>query len=75
MIPRNMVSFKFLCVLYQCHRQTLPIMNIDRGQIQFREYVATGTEPKVQIRHRIKIGEMPDQWRKSLYTVIIQNVV
>ena len=32
-----------ICVLYQFHRQTLPIMIIDRGQIQFREYASTGT--------------------------------
>ena len=25
----------------------IPIMKIDRGQIQFREYVSTGTEPKI----------------------------
>ena len=46
MIPHNMTLFKFICVLYQFHRQTLPIiMKTDRGQIQFREYVFTGTEP------------------------------
>ena len=44
-IPHNMTLFKFICVQYQFHRQTLPIMKIDRGQIQFREYVSTGTEP------------------------------
>ena len=43
-IPHNMTSFKFICVLYQFHRKTLPIMKIDRHQIQFREYVSTGTE-------------------------------
>ena len=47
MIPHNMTLFKFICVQYQFHRQTLPIMKIDRGQIQFRDYVSTGTEPKV----------------------------
>ena len=41
-----MILFKFMCVQYQFHRQTLPIMKIDRGQIQFRDYVSTGTEPK-----------------------------
>ena len=46
MIPHNMTLFKFICVQYQFHHQTLPIMKIDRGQIQFREYVSTGTEPK-----------------------------
>ena len=46
MIPHNMALFKFICVQYQFHRQTLPIMKIDRGQIQFRDYVSTGTEPK-----------------------------
>ena len=46
MIPHNMTLFKFICVQYQFHGQTLPIMKIDRGQIQFREYVSTGTEPK-----------------------------
>ena len=40
-----MTLFKFICVQYQFHRQTLPIMKIDRGQIQFRDYVSTGTEP------------------------------
>ena len=45
MIPHNMTLFKFVCVQYQIHGQTLPIMKIDRGQIQFREYVSTGTEP------------------------------
>ena len=45
MIPHNMTLFKFICVQYQFHGQTLPIMKIDRGQIQFREYVSTGTEP------------------------------
>ena len=45
MIPHNMTLFKFICVQYQFHRQTLSIMKIDRGQIQFREYVSTGTEP------------------------------
>ena len=45
MIPHNMTLFKFICVQYQFHRQTLPIMKIDRGQIQFRDYVSTGTEP------------------------------
>ena len=46
MIPHNMTLFKFICVQYQFHRQTLPNMKIDRGQIQFRDYVSTGTEPK-----------------------------
>ena len=46
MIPHNMTLFKFICVQYQFHCQTLPIMKIDRGQIQFREYVSTGMEPK-----------------------------
>ena len=45
MIPHNMTLFKVMCVQYQFHGQTLPIMKIDRGQIQFREYVSTGTEP------------------------------
>ena len=47
MIPHNMTLFKFICVQYQFHGQTLPIMKIDRGQIQFREYVSTETEPYV----------------------------
>ena len=34
-------------MLHQFHRQTLPIMKIDRGQIPFREYVSTGTGSKV----------------------------
>ena len=40
-----MTLFKFICVQYQFHRRTLPIMKIDLGQILFREYVSTGTEP------------------------------
>ena len=44
-----MTLFKFICVQYQFHRQTLPIMKIDRGQIQFRDYVSTGTEPDVDV--------------------------
>ena len=48
MIPHNMPLFKFICALYQFHHQTLPIMKIDRGQIQFRDYVFTGTEPEVR---------------------------
>ena len=46
MIPHNMIFSKFICVQYQFHGQTLPIMKIDRDQIQFREYVSTETEPK-----------------------------
>ena len=49
MIPHNMTLFKFICVQYQFHRQTLPIMKIDLGQIQFRDYVSTGTEPNALI--------------------------
>ena len=45
MIPHNMTLYKFICVLYQFHHQTLSIMKINRGQIQFRDYVSTGTEP------------------------------
>ena len=45
MIRHNMPLFKFICALYQFHHQTPPIMKIDRGQIQFRDYVFTGTEP------------------------------
>ena len=55
MIPHNMTLFKFICVQYQFHRQTLPIMKIDRGQIQFREYVSTGMEPQEWGSARSKI--------------------
>ena len=48
MIPHIMTLFKFICVQYQFHRQTLPVMKIDRGQIQFREYASTGTEPNLE---------------------------
>ena len=34
-MPHNMTIFKFICVQYQFHGQTLPIMKIDRGKIQF----------------------------------------
>ena len=55
MLPHNMTLLKFICVLYQFHRQTLTIMKIDRGQIQFREYVFTGTEPDIPTDiHRTK---------------------
>ena len=47
MIPHNMTLFEFICVQYQFHGQTLPIMKIDGGQIQFREYVSTVTEPNI----------------------------
>ena len=49
MIPHNMPLFKFICALYQFHHQTLPIMKIDWGQIQFRDYVFTGTQPTCAI--------------------------
>ena len=42
-IPHNMTLFKLIYVLYQCHRQTLPIRKI-RDQIQFGEYVLIGTK-------------------------------
>ena len=45
MIPHNMPLFKFISALYQFHHQTLPITKVDQGQIHFREYVSTGTEP------------------------------
>ena len=51
MIPHNMTLFKFICVLYQFHRQTLPIMKIDRGQNQFRDNVSTGTGPDYEMWH------------------------
>ena len=35
MIPHNMTLFKFICVQYQFHRQTLPIMKIDRAKFNF----------------------------------------
>ena len=57
MIPHNMTLFKFMCIQYQFHGQTLPIMKIDRGQIQFREYVSTGTEPSFRpsfLGHKLK---------------------
>ena len=49
MIPHNMTLFKFICVQYQFHRQTLPIMKIDQGQIQFRDcFNRNGTEARSQ---------------------------
>ena len=50
MIPHNMTLFKLICVQYQFHGQTLPIMKIDRGQIPFRDYVSTGTQPYHMIK-------------------------
>ena len=55
MIPHNTTLLKFICVLYQFHRQTLTIMKIDRGQIQFGEYVFTGTEPKVDRKQDLNV--------------------
>ena len=48
MIPHNMTLIKIICVQYQFYCQTLPIMKIDQGQIQFRDYISTGTEPFVE---------------------------
>ena len=61
MIPHNMTLFKFICVQYQFHRQTLPIMKIDRGQIQFREYVSTGTEPNLAYSRSAHCTQVSDQ--------------
>ena len=58
MIPHNMTLFKFICVQYQFPRQTLPIMKIDRGQIQFRDYVSTGTEPEVYMDYPLTMVNM-----------------
>ena len=65
MIPHNMTLFKFICVQYQFHGQTLPIMKIDRGQIQFREYVSTGTEPWVMDNNCVKYYLAPNFAVKS----------
>ena len=35
MIPHNMTLFKFICVQYQFHGQTLPIMKIDGAKFNF----------------------------------------
>ena len=73
MIPHNMTLFKFICVQYQFHRQTLPIMKIDRGQIQFRDYVSTGTEPFLFIfpccRWTLKYNKTNSWKGKRLYSV------
>ena len=54
MISFNMTLFKIICVLYQFHHWTLPIMKIDRGQIKFPEYVSTETEPVITPTDRPK---------------------
>ena len=62
MIPHNMTLFKLICVQYQFQCQTLPIMKIDRGQIQFREYVSIGTEPEVKVlqqQNMLNVHHMP----------------
>ena len=46
MVSHNMTLLKMICILYQFHHCIRLIINIDRGQIQFREYVSAGTEPK-----------------------------
>ena len=55
MIPHNMTLHKLICVQYQFHRPTLPIMKIERGQIQFREYVSTGTEPIITVINSVLV--------------------
>ena len=47
----KLLVFEFM---YQIHRPTLLIMKIDQSQIQFREYVSTGTELIL-----IKISKLP----------------
>ena len=47
MMSHNMTLCK-ICVLYQFHHWTLPMMKIDWDQIQFRQYVSTGTESNVR---------------------------
>ena len=66
MIPHNMTLFKFICVQYQFHGQTLPIMKIDRGQIQFRDYAFTGTEPKTIYEIKSRAREIIE--KKKRYT-------
>ena len=47
MIPHNMTLFKFMCTVSSSLPNTsyYKCIKIDRDQIQFREYVFTGTEP------------------------------
>ena len=66
MIPHNMTLFKFICVQYQFHGQTLPIMKIDRGQIQFRDYAFTGTEPLFAMKEGVNIAEKKRKFHPSL---------
>ena len=56
MIPHNMALLKFICVQYQFHGQTLPIMKIDRGKIRFREYVQQERNLVTQIDRRTSIS-------------------
>ena len=49
MIPRNMALFKFICVLYQFHRQTLYIMKIDGAKSNFESMCLQERNPNYQI--------------------------
>ena len=49
MIPQNMALFKFICVLYQFQRQTLPIMKIDRTKSNFESMCLQERNPNHQI--------------------------
>ena len=66
MIPHNMPSFKFICALYQFHHQTLPIMKIDRGQIQFRDYFSKGAEPNDEWTGITQRDPLGITWPKTL---------
>ena len=69
MIPHHMTLFKLICVQYQFHRKTLPIMKIDRGQIQFRDYVSTGTEPNVYGVWSLTVGTTSSSVRLHICAV------
>ena len=75
MIPHNMPLFKFICALYQFHHQTLPIMKIDRGQIQFRDYVFTGTEPNAILCRFDSMVQKFGQQLKKNYSKVYSNLI
>ena len=59
MIPHNMTLFKFICVQYQFHRQTLPIMKMvdmtSKNSLIYKRFECTAHLGKVMsMQHSFK---------------------
>ena len=59
MIPHNMTLFKFICVQYQFHAQTLPIMKIDRAKFNFESMFQQERNLSVPYWHAIPVVNAP----------------